>query len=322
LPAVLFLACTYGSEGQPGGAPYKVLKKYEVGGDGGWDYLTIDPDGRRLYISRANRVMVVDIDNGKLVGEIANTKGVHGIAIAPKHKKGFTSNGGDSTATIFDLTTLKETGRVKVGASPDPILYDPASDRVFTFNAKGNDATAIAADSGAVVGSVQLGGRPEAGVADGKGMVYVNIVDKSEVVAFDAKKLEVKNRWPVAAAKQPVGLAIDTAKSRLFVSCRSPHMVILDIATGKALDTLPIGKGTDAAVFDSGLAFSSNGGDGNVSIIEEAPDGKYRLQANLETAAGAKTMALDPKTHTIFLAAQPKGAGDKKGAFTILVVGK
>jgi YVTN family beta-propeller protein len=318
------------AQAKPAGSAYKVLKKYELGGEGGWDYLTIDAEARRLYIARGNHVMVMDVDNGKIVGDIPKTMGVHGVALAPKSKRGFTSNGSDSTVTIFDLATLKETARVKVGDNPDAILFDPATERVFTFNAKSHDATAIAADTGAVVGTVKLGGRPEGGVSDEKGMVYVNVQDKNEVVAFDAKTLEVKNRWPVAPGELPTGLGIDLAKRRLFVSCRNEKMVVLNADTGKLLSSAPIGKGTDACVFDASasLAFSSNK-DGTLTVVEAPDKGPYRVLANVPTQVGAKTMALDPKTHHIYLAtAQFKEAakGQKAtpvpGTFTILVVGK
>jgi len=317
-------------QAQPPGSSFKVLKKYELGGEGSWDYLTIDADARRLYITRGSHVMVMDVDNGKIVGDIPKTMGVHGVVLAPKLKRGFTSNGGDSTVTIFDMTTLKETARVKVGDSPDAILYDPATDRVFTFNAKSKDATAIAGDTGAVVGTVKLGGRPEAGVSDEKGMVYVNVQDKHEVVAFDAKELVVKSRWSVAPGELPTGLGIDLAKRRLFVSCRNDKMVVLGADTGKILGSLPIGKGTDACVFDANanLAFSSNK-DGTLTVVEAPATGPYRVLANVLTQVGAKTMALDAKTQNIYLATAQFGeakAGQKAalvpGTFTILVVGK
>ncbi len=310
---------------------YKVINKIELGGEGGWDYLTMDADAGRLYISRSTRVQVVDVEKGKLVGEVANTKGVHGIALAPKHKKGFTSNGGDSTVTVFDPETLKETARVKVGTGPDGIIYDPFTDRVFTFNGRGQDATAIDAASNAVAGTVKLGGKPESAVSDEKGTVYVNIEDKNEIAVIDAKKLEVKSRWPVGEGKRAVGLAIDRAKRRLFCSCGNQKMVVLDADEGKVLATLPIGRGTDYAVFDPGvgLAFSSNG-DGSLTIVGEQ-DGQYRVVDNVKTQPGARTCALDPKTHRIYLATarfKPQAEGQKgrpamePNSFMVLVVGR
>ncbi len=330
MAALVCISAGLSSRAQAPGSPYKILKKYELGGEGTWDYLTIDPEARRLYITRSSHVMVMDLDNGKVVGDLPKTAGVHGVALVPRLKKGFTSNGTDSTMTIFDTDTLKETTRVQVGTKPDAILYDPASERVFTFNAGSGDATAVAAETGEVVGTIKLGGRPESGAADEKGTVYVNLEDKNEVVAFDAKRLTITNRWPVAPGATPTGLGIDRAKNRLFSSCRNEKLIVLDPTNGKVLAALPIGKGTDACLFDpsSGLAFSSNRG-GTLTVVEEAADGNYRVLANVPTQLGAKTMALDPKTHNIYLAtAQLKDAVPGKKAapvpntFTILVVGK
>jgi DNA-binding beta-propeller fold protein YncE len=309
---------------------YHVTKTIKLGGEGGWDYLTMDAAARRLYISRSNRVMVLDVDEGKLVGELSNTPGVHGIALDPKRQHGFTSNGGDSTVTIFDLKTLKETGRVKVGSRPDSIFYDPASDRVFTLNAGSNDATAISAATGKVDGTVKLEGRPEAAVADEKGRVYVNLVNKDEVVAFDATKLSVTERWPVTPGKGPMGIAMDRDKRHLFVTCRNEKMVVLDAEGGKVLGNVTIGKGTDAAGFDqsAGLAFSSNG-DGTLTVVQEQPAGQFRVAANVKTQDGARTMALDVKTHNVLLATatfKPATGGGRRtvepDSFVILVVGK
>jgi DNA-binding beta-propeller fold protein YncE len=276
---------------------FRVLKTIKLGGDGGWDYLTLDPSARRLCISRANRVLVLDVEQGKLVGEVKETPGVHGIALDPRRQRGFTSNGGDSTVTIFDLQTLKETGRVPVGRRPDTILYDLASDRVFTFNAGGNDATAVSAESGKVEGTVPLGGRPEAAVSDEKGQVYVNLVDKHEVLAFDAKKLSVTHRWPLSDGKSPMGLAMDRANRRLFVTCRNETMVILDAESGKVLASVPIGKGTDACAFDpgAGLAFSSNG-DGTLTVVEEKPAGQFRVAASVKTQEGGPDHGAGPQS--------------------------
>jgi YVTN family beta-propeller protein len=330
LPAFVFIGSGFGGQAEPGDSPYKVLKKIKLGGEGSWDYLTLDPEARRLYITRGSHVMVMDVDSDKVVGDIPKTTGVHGVALVPRLKRGFISNGGDSTVTIFDLKTLKETARVKVGTRPDAILYDPASDRVFTFNAGSKDATALAADTGEVAGTIKLGGRPEFAVADEKGMVYVNLEDKSEVVAFDARALTVKNRWPLDPGNEPTGLAMDRGKRRLFSSCHNEKMVILDADTGKHLAVVPIGKGTDACIFDAGtgLAFSSNR-DGTLTVVKEQGDDKYSVLANVPTQLGAKTMALDPTTHKIYLATadfQKTVAGKRPmpvpDTFTILIVGK
>lgn len=333
LPALLLLSLFglgVGAEAPDDG--YRILKKIPVGGEGGWDYLTMDADSHRLYVSRSTRVQVVDVEEGKVVGEVAKTPGVHGIALVPKHKRGFTTNGGDSTATVFDLETLREITRTKVGNRPDAILYDPASDRVFTFNAGSKDATALTAADGKVAGTVELGGRPESGVADEKGMIYVNIVDKHEVVAIDSQKLQLKERWTLGSAQGPMGIAMDRAKRRVFVSCRNEKMVVLNADNGKVVATVPIGKGTDACAFDpgTGRAFSSNG-DGTLTVVEEQGADQYRVVANVPTQRGSRTMALDTKTHNILLAAvrfKEQAAGAKgrptpePDSFTILVVGK
>ncbi len=333
LSALAFLLVGYAALAETNESGYRILKKFEIGGEGGWDYLTADPDAHRLYISRGNRVMVVDTETGKVVGEVADTAGIHGIALDTKRKKGFTSNGKDSTVTIFDLETLKETGRTKVGNRPDGILYDPGSDRVFTFNAGTKDATALDAETGKVAGTVELKGKPESATTDGKGTVYVNIEDKDEVVALDAKELKVKARFPTAPGKAPVGLSMDQAKGRLFVTCGNEKMVVMEADGGKILANLPIGKRTDYGAFDpgTGLAFSSNG-DGTLTVVEEKPQDTYRVLANVKTMVGARTMALDTKTHNVYLVtarfkpADPNEKGRRPtmepNTFVVLVVGK
>jgi YVTN family beta-propeller protein len=322
----LFLLIAAGSA--HGAAPgYHVVKQIPLGGDGGWDYLTVDAEARRLYIARSNRVMVVDLEKETVAGEIKNTPGVHGVAIAPKRGHGFTSNGRDSTVTVFDLKTLTEVERVKVGERPDAIIYDPATDRVFTFNAGTSDTTAIDAETNKVAGTIKLGGKPEFACSDEKGHVFVNIEDKNEVLALDARELKVLHRWPLAPGMEPTGLSIDCAKGRLFATCHSGHMVVLDAQTGKVIATPAIGKGTDASAFDAetGLAFSSNG-DGTLTVVKENDKGEYVVEENVKTQPGARTMAFDPKSHNIYLAAAKSKAGQPRsiepGSFAILVVGK
>jgi YVTN family beta-propeller protein len=315
---------------------YKVLKTYQVGGEGGWDYLTMDSAARRLYISRATRVQVFDVDEVKMVGEVANTPGVHGIALVPKLDRGFTSNGREGTVTVFDMKTLKELDRVKVGQNPDGILYDPMSGRVFTFNGRSQDATAIDAETAKVAGTVALGGKPESAASDEQGNIYVNMEDKDEVVVFGAKDLEVKHHWPVAPAKTPVGLAIDRETHRLFVSCGNAQMAIMDTESGKVLATPAIGKRTDFCVFDpeTKFAFSSNG-DGTLTIVHEAAPDQFNVVANVPTPTGARTCALDSKTHNVVLVsakfesapANTKGKGRQrpqmiKDSFMVIIVGK
>jgi len=282
---------------------YHLLKKIEIGGEGGWDYLTFDSGARRLYVSRQNRVIVIDTDAGKVVGEIPNTNGVHGIAIAADVGKGFTSNGRDNTATVFDLNTLKVLGEAKTGLNPDAIIYDPSSHRAFTFNGSGKSATAIDAKTGEVAGTVNLDGRPEFAAADGKGMVYVNLEDKNAVLAFDAKSLAIKGTWPIAPGERPTGLSIDPKNMRLFIGCGNKKMVVMDAKSGKVVTDLPIGSGVDATAFDpnAALAFSSNG-EGTLTVVHEDSPDKFTVVENATTQRGARTMAVDPKTHMVFLA--------------------
>ncbi|PYX92075.1 MAG: hypothetical protein DMG71_18850, partial [Acidobacteria bacterium] len=238
---------------------YHLVKTYKLGGEGGWDYLTLDPDARRLYISRATHVIVLNVDSGKPVGDIPDTPGVHGIALAPGLGRGFTSNGREGTVSIFDLKTLKTLSKVKVGDNPDAILYDAATKRVFTFNGKSDDATAIDAEKGTVVGTIKLEGKPEFAVTDEKGGVFVNLEDKSQLLALDPAKLAVKSRWPLAPCEEPSGLAMDRKNRRLFAGCDNKVMAVVDADSGKVITTLPIGGGVDATAYDdeTKLAFAS-----------------------------------------------------------------
>src|SRR5438552_6325612 len=257
---------------------FAVKKKTTVGGDGGWDYLTWDAAGKRLFIARATRVMVVDAASGKQTGEIANTEGVHGIALVAEMGKGFTSNGRENTATVFDLKSLKEIAKVKTGNGPDAIVYDPASKRVFTMNGRGRDTTAIDAASNAVAGTVELGGKPEFAVADGKGTVFVNIEDKAELVALDTQGLAVTHRWKMGKCEEPTGLALDEKNRRLFAGCSNKEMAIMDADSGKVIAELPMGDYVDATAFDAklGLAFSSNG-DGTLTVEREESAKKFSV---------------------------------------------
>jgi DNA-binding beta-propeller fold protein YncE len=284
------------------GPGYHVVTTYKVGGDGGWDYLTTDSDARRLYISRGTHVMVLDADSGKSVGDIADTPGVHGIALAPELGKGFTSNGREGTVSVFDIKTLATSSKVKVGDNPDAILYDPATKRVFTFNGRSQDSTAIDAASGKVLGTIKLDGKPEFAASDAKGGVWVNIEDKSELVAIDPNKLEVKAKWPLAPCTEPSGLSIDRKNRRLFVGCDNKMMAVVDADSGKVLATPAIGDGVDATAFDAetGLAFASCG-EGVLTVVrEESPD-KFSVAENVPTQQGARTLALDSKTHNVFV---------------------
>jgi YVTN family beta-propeller protein len=283
------------------GPGYHVVNTYKLGGEGGWDYLTADQSARRLYISRATKVVVIDLDSGKSVGEIADTPGVHGIALAGDFGRGFVSNGREGTVSIFDQSTLKTSSKVKVGENPDAILYDPATKRVFTFNGRSQDSTAIDAAKGTVLGTIKLGGKPEFAASDGKGGVFVNIEDKSELVAIDPEKLEVKARWPLAPCMEPSGLAMDRKNRRLFVGCDNKMMAVVNADNGKVVATLPIGEGVDATAFDdeTGLAFASCG-EGVLTVVHEDSADKFSVAENVKTQQGARTMALDPKTHNVF----------------------
>ena len=283
------------------GPGYHIAKKTVLGGEGGWDYLYCDSAARRIYLSRSTHVMVVDADSYAIVGDIPNTPGVHGIAIVSDLNKGFISNGRDNSVTIFDLKTLKETGRVAVGKNPDAIMYDPASKRIFTFNGGSQDTTAIDASMGKVVGTVALGGKPEFAVSDEKGHVYVNIEDKSEVAQLDANKLAVDARWSLAPGEEPSGLAIDRKNHRLFSVCSNKLMVVLNSDNGKVVTTLPTGSGTDAAAFDpdTEFAFSSNG-EGTLTVVHEDSPNKFTVAESVPTQRGARTMTLDQKTHRLF----------------------
>ena len=321
-----------------GASGYHLIKTLEIGGDGGWDYLLADPDNHRVFVSRSTHVMVVDTETGKVAGDIPDTGGVHGIALAPELNRGFTSNGKDGTATIFDYKTLKTIGTVKTGDNPDAILYDASTKRVFTMNGRSDNITPIDAAAGTALANIDLGGKPEFAVADGRGKIYVNLEDKSEIVAIDAKELKVLAHWPIAPGEEPSGLAIDPKNKRLFSVCSNEKMVVVDCDSGKVITTLAIGKGVDAAAFDpsSNLAFSSNG-DGTMTVVHMGDPNTFSVLDNVATGPRARTLALDLKTHTIYMPsakfeAPPADAPkDGKrpprpkmipGSFVLLVVGK
>jgi YVTN family beta-propeller protein len=290
----------YGADG-----PYHLLKEIPVGGEGGWDYASVDSAGRRLYVSHATKVVVIDLDKDVVVGEITNTPGVHGLAVAPDLQRGFSSNGRSNTASIVDLKTLTTLSQVETGQNPDGMLYEPGRQEVYMFNGRSQDATVIDAKAGKVVATIPLGGRPEFATTDTKaGRVYNNIEDKNEVVAIDTKTHQVVNHWPIAPGEGASGMAIDLAHHRLFLGCSNKLMVMMDNETGKVVGSVPIGQGVDANAFDpvTQYAFASCG-DGTVTIAhEDAPD-KLTVVQTLATERGSRTMTLDPKTHRIYLAA-------------------
>jgi len=316
---------------------YHVVRRYPLGGEGGWDYLLLDPASRRLFISRGTRVVVIDADSGLVRGEIPNTPGVHGVALAPDLGRGATSNGRDQSVTIFNLRSLETMARVRTtGGNPDAIVYESATHRVFTFNGTGQNATAIDLMAGAVTGTVALGGRPEFAVAPGAGRIFVNIENTAELVVLDARRLAVTARWPLAPCEEPTGLSLDAAHGRLFAGCSNRLMTVVDPATGRVVATLPIGGGVDGTVFDpgTGLAFSSNG-EGTLTVVREVTPDSFTVVDTVPTQRGARTLALDPRTHALFLSAAEFGPTPAPtseqprprppvvpGSFVILVVGR
>jgi hypothetical protein len=335
LSGLLGLAAVPGS--QAAGA-YQLLKEIPVGGEGGWDYLSVDTAGRCLYVSHATKVVVIDLDKETVAGEIADTPGVHGIALAPELGRGFVSNGQENKGSIVDLKTLATLSKVETGQNPDGLVYEPGQQEVYMFNGRGQSATVFEAKTGKVVATVPLEGKPEFPAADPKaGRVYDNLEDKNEVVAIDTKTHAVVNRWPTAPGEEPSGMAIDLEHHRLFLGCGNKLMVMMDSASGKVLASVPIGQGVDATSFDPGtqLGFASCG-DGTVTIAhEDAPD-KLTVVQTLKTEPRARTMTLDPKTHKIYLAsakfeAPPAAAPGQSGkkqrprvvpqSFKILVYG-
>jgi DNA-binding beta-propeller fold protein YncE len=300
---------------------YKLNRKITLGGEGGWDYLTLDASSHRLFVTRATRIMVVDVASGKLVGEIPDTAGVHGVALLPSSGRGVTSNGKEDTATIFDLKTLVPIAKVKTGGKPDAILFDPFSGLVLTFNGKSNSVTLIDVSKAQAVGSIDLPGRPETGVSDGKGRVFVNLEDKNQLAVIDVAARKVVAAWPLPGCDEPTGLAFDVANRQLFSACHSGVLVVIDADSGRNVAQVTIGAGVDAAAFDaqSKLIFTSNG-EGTLSVIRQESADKYVSLANVPTQKGARTMALEAETHTIYTVA-PGAAVDGKGAaFELLVV--
>lgn len=334
---LLLLAAAPPLAAQEHSSGYKIVNKINVGGEGFWDYLIADAANHRLYVSHGMVVKVIDTEKNTVIGEIPNTPGVHGIALAPEIGHGFTSNGREGTVTVFDLKTLATLATIKVtGENPDSIVYDPVSKRVFTFNGRSSNATAIDATTDKVVGTIPLDGRPEFSVSDGRGRMYVNLESKSALLAFDAKSLKIEGEWPLAPCEEPSGLAIDRQHRRLFAGCHNQMMAIVNADTGKVMTTVPIGRGVDANNFDPGtqFAFSSNG-DGTLTVVHEDSPDKYTVVDNVATQRSARTMALDEVTHRIYLSAAefgpPPAATAQNprprptivpGSFTVLVLAR
>lgn len=303
-------------------AQYRKVKEIPIGGGSGWDYLSMDPVGRRLYVTHGTKVVVIDADASKIVGEILNTPGVHGFAIAPELNRGFSSNGQENKSSIVDLKSLKTLMKVPTGGNPDSIIYEPKSGEVWTFNGRGKSATVFDAKSGKVlVDAIPLPGKPEEGVADADaGRVYVNLEDKSSVAVIDARERKVIAEWPIAPGEEPSGLAIDKQLHRLIIGCGNSKMVMMDSTNGKVISSVDCGQGVDGAAFDPGthLGFVSAGASGTVTVAKVEAD-KLTVVQTLTTERGARTMTVDPKTHRIFLS-NAKSRQDPN-SFKVLIYG-
>ena len=331
LAAAAFALLLHAKPSAAGPSGYQVVKTISGLGDGFWDYVAVDSGGRRIYVSHATKVAVLDADSFAVVGEISDTQGVHGIAVAPDLGHGFTSNGRANTCTVFDLKTLKTLATVKTGENPDAILYESVTKRVFTFNGRSKDATAFTAADGTVVGTLPLGGKPEFAAADGKGKIYVNIEDTSELVEIDAQAIKVLQRWPLKPCESPSGLSMDQKNRRLFVGCENKMMAVVDADTGKVIATPTIGQGVDATAYDPGTGFAlSSNGEGTLTVIKQEGPDKYLVLDNVPTQKSARTMGLDLKTHNVVLPAAeflPPKEGERRGAmkpgsFVLVVVAK
>jgi len=333
LPAALLLVLPMTSQAaSPSPAP-RLLSTMSLGGPGGWDYLSFDAPHRHLFVSRGDRVLVLDVDQHKQIGTIANTPGVHGIALAPDLGRGFTSNGKAASVTEFDLTTLKTVATISgTGQNPDAILYDRPSHHVLTFNGHSNNASVIDPAKGAVIATIALPGKPEFAVSDGAGHVYNNIEDKSELVEIDTRSNKVLHVWPLAPCQSPSGLAIDTRHHRLFSVCDNQLMAVTDALDGHQVASVPIGEGPDAVVFDAATStiYSSNGESGTITAVHQDDSDHYHVSATIPTQVSARTEALDPKLHRLYLSAarfgttrQPNGRHTiEPDSFGILTVGQ
>ena len=310
-------------------APYRITQTYLLGGDGGWDYIVPEPARHRLFIGRQDRVMVVDEDTGKLIGEVSGIQGAHGTAIAASAGHGFATSGNDGSVVMFDLEDFKVLGRIPAAEDADAVIYDPSSNRVFTFNGDAHSSTVIDPVSGKAVATVPLGGKPEYGVSAGDGRVYANLTDTSEVVEIDATAATVLRRWSTAPCRQPVAMAIDTSHHRLFSGCRSGVMAVSDYQNGTVVATAPIGAGVDGAAFDPALrdAFASSG-DGTLTVIHQDDADTYHVVQTVQTYPGARNMGLDTANHRLFVVSAkfaPPPPGRSRGTvlpgtFTLLVI--
>jgi YVTN family beta-propeller protein len=318
-------------------APYAIQQRYTLGGPGGWDYLTIDAAAHHLYISRADRVLVMNTQDGSIVATIPDTQGVHGVALAPELGEGFSSNGRADTVTVFNLDSLVATKVISVsGHNPDAILYDTASKHVFTFNGKSQDISVIDPKAGTVIATLAAGGKPEFAQADGSGRIFFNIEDRSQIGTIDSLAVKRMANWALPNCIEPTGLAFDIRHERLFSVCDNGVLIVTDSRSGRHVAEVPIGKGPDAAAFDAqrGLIFSSNGEDGTLTVIHETDPDHYSVVENVATQKSARTMALDEGTHRVYLVAaefgtKPPPTADQpqprapvvEGSFKVLVVG-
>jgi DNA-binding beta-propeller fold protein YncE len=302
---ILLLGCSYILKAQTGSSGYKMVNKFHIEGDGGWDYLNVDESTGRIFVSHSTVVQVIDEKDGKLLGTIPDTKGVHGIAIAADLNKAFISNGRDSSVTVVDLKSLAFITKIPVtGQNPDAILYDPFSHKVFVYNGRTANATVIDAAANKVISTIKLDGKPENSVTDLKGKVYVNIEDKSEISVINSTTNKVEQSWSIAPGEEASGLALDNETHRLFAVCSNKLMVVLDALSGKVITTLPIGGGSDGAAFDPSMkrAYSSNG-EGTLTVVQEVNPDKFTVLENVPTLPGARTITIDKKTHHIFMSA-------------------
>jgi DNA-binding beta-propeller fold protein YncE len=297
-------------------AVYRITQTWTLGGDGRWDYVVTDPPQHRVFVGRTNRVMVVDTNTGKLLGEVTGIDGAHGTAIAASSGHGFATEGNGQSVAMFDLTTYKVLGHTPAALDADAIIYDPASNLVFTLNGDGHSSTVIDPKDGKLVTNIPLGGKPEYAATAGDGKVYANITDTSEVAEIDTKKLTVSRRWPTAPCKQPVSMAVDTKNHRAFSGCRSGVLAVSDYVAGKVVATLPIGTGVDGTAYDpsTGDIFASNA-DGTMTVIHQDGPDQYHVVENVKTPMGARNMGLDPTTHRLFMVATPP-----PGTFVMLVI--
>jgi DNA-binding beta-propeller fold protein YncE len=326
---ILGLAAVSALHAQAG--QYKFAREIPIGGEGGWDYASVDAAAHRLYVSHGTKVVVIDTVANKVVGEISDTPGVHGFAIAADLGRGFASNGGEGHASIIDLKTLKLIQKVETGANPDAILYEPSRKEVYTMNGRGKSSTVFDAQTGKVVATIPLEGKPEFAQADSKaGKIYVNMEDLNAIKVIDIATHKVTATWPIAPGESASGMAIDVSNHRLFIGCDNKLMLMIDNTNGKVVYSTPIGEGVDSNWFDPGtkLAFSSNGDAGTVTVAHEDSPEVLKVVQTLKTKRGARTMALDPITHTIYLAIsdyepQPAGATGRAkaiaGTFRVLV---